>query len=91
MKKTGKALILVSFIVLVITNLYIFVSGMNLSQEISHFDQETKRLRRENLSLRKKAYDADSLQFAASVAARFDFARKAEPYFLENLGFALRK
>lgn len=91
MKKTGKALILASFIGLVIVNLYIFVSGMNLSQRISHFDQETKRLHRENLSLQKKAYDADSLQFAASVAAQFDFAKKAEPYFLENLGFALRK
>ena len=91
MKKIGKILLTVLFLVLVTANLLIFVSGMNLSQQISHFEQETKRLRRENISLQKKAYEADSLQFAASVAAQLNFAQKAEPYFLENLGFALRK
>jgi hypothetical protein len=91
MKKTGKILITILFFVLVVANLLIFVSGMNLSQKISYFEQETKRLRRENISLQKKAYEADSLQFAASVAAQLNFAQKAEPYFLENLGFALRK
>lgn len=91
MKKTGKILITILFLVMVVANLLIFVSGMNLSQQISYFEQETKRLRRENISLQKKAYEADSLQFAASVAAQLNFAQKAEPYFLENLGFALRK
>ena len=91
MKKIGKILLTFLFLVLVVANLLIFVSGMNLSQKISYFEQETKRLRRENISLQKKAYEADSLQFAASVAAQLNFAQKAEPYFLENLGFALRK
>lgn len=91
MKKIGKLIIGISFIALVAVNLYIFVSGMKLSEQIGFFEQETKRLYKENLSLEKKAYEADSLQFAASVAAQLDFAQKAEPYFLENLGFALRK
>lgn len=87
----GKLLIGVLFLVLIVANLYIFVSGMNLGQQISYLERETKRLHKENLSLQKKAYEADSLQFAASVAAQLDFAQKAEPYFLENLGFALKK
>lgn len=91
MKKMGKLLIGVLFLVLIVANSYIFVSGMNISQQISYLEKETKRLNKENLSLQKKAYEADSLQFAASVAAQLDFAQKAEPYFLENLGFALRK
>lgn len=91
MKKIAKLLIGVLFLVLIAANLYIFVSGMNISQQISYLDQETKRLHKENLSLQKKAYEADSLQFAASVAAQLDFDQKAEPFFLENLGFALRK
>ncbi len=91
MKKIIKSLVAVSFLALIIANLYIFVSGMSLGQQISYFEQETKRLNKENLTLQKKAYEADSLQFAASVAAQLNFAQKAEPYFLENLGFALRK
>lgn len=91
MKKIAKLLVGVLFLVLIAANLYIFVSGMNISQQISYLEAETKRLHKENLSLQKKAYEADSLQFAASIAAQLDFAQKAEPYFLENLGFALRK
>ncbi len=91
MKKMGKLLIGILFLVLIGANLYIFVSGMHLSQQISYLEKETNRLHKENLSLQKKAYEADSLQFAASVAAKLDFAQKEEPYFLENLGFALRK
>ncbi len=91
MKKIGKVLIGVLFLTLIAANLYIFVSGMTIGQKISYLEKETKRLHKENLSLQKKAYEADSLQFAASVAAQLDFAQKAEPYFLESLGFALRK
>ncbi len=91
MKKTLKLLIGLSFLGLIIANIFIFVSEMNLGQQVSYFEQETGRLHKQNLVLQQKAYAADSLQYAASVAAKLNFAQKAEPYFLENLGFALRK
>ncbi len=91
MKKPFRIVLGFLFLGLVVVNLYIFVSSMSLSQQVSYFEQETKKLQKDNLGLQKKAFEADSLQFAASVAAQLDFTKKAEPYFLENLGFALRK
>ena len=73
---------------LIATNAYIFVSSMKLGEKINHFETKTSQLHRENLELKKKLYETNSLQHAASVAAAMNFTQKAEPYYLENLGFA---
>ena len=91
MKKGLKFLIAIVFLSLIIVNLYIFVSGMQLSQKISYFENETRKLQKANIDLEKRVYEIGSLDYAATVAAQLDFTQKAEPYFLENLGFALRK
>jgi cell division protein FtsB len=89
MKKT-LGLVWLFFVLLLAANIYIFLSGMNLSEKINTYEKETKRLRQENIDLEAKAYEANSLQHAASRAAELDFSKKAEPYFLDNLRVALK-
>jgi hypothetical protein len=36
-------------------------------------------------------YKINSLQYTSSKAAELEFSKKADPYFLENLRFALKK
>ena len=88
MKKISGLFTIAVFLVLVGANVFIFLSGMRVSEQISFYETETKKLKQENIDLEKKAYAAESLQNAASVAAQLDFTKKAEPYFLENLRFA---
>lgn len=90
MKKT-LGLVWLFFVVLLVANIYIFLSGMNLSEKINTYEKETRRLHQENIDLEAKAYEANSLQYASSRAAELDFTKKAEPYFLDNLRVALKK
>lgn len=78
-------------VLLIAANIFTLISGMKLSQEVSYLEKKTKQLRSDNMELEKQLYKTSSLQFAGSVAATLDFTKKAEPYFLENLGFALRE
>ena len=90
MKKT-LGLVWLFFVFLLAANIYIFLSGMNLSEKINTYEKETRRLHQENIDLEAKAYEANSLQYAASRAAELDFTKKAEPYFLDTLRVALKK
>lgn len=91
MKKISKVFTMSLFLLLIGTNVFIFLSGMKVSEQINFYEIETKKLKQENIDLEKKAYEANSLQHAASVAAQLDFTKKAEPYFLENLRVALKE
>lgn len=79
------------FSVLIAANIFIFVSGMKLSQGINKFETETKRLKQENMELENKFYRTNSLEFASIFAKELDLTQKAEPYYLENLGFAKKE
>lgn len=91
MKKFLKYFTYLGFAVLISANIVIFVKSMSLSQQINVFEKGTKRLKQENIELEKEAYRINSLQYVSSVAAELGFKKKAEPYFLENLGFALKQ
>lgn len=85
-----KPLIILIFIGLAIANIGIFISSMQLSDKITFYDSETKRLKQENLDLEQKIYEINSLQKASSAAAELDFVKKAQPNYLQNLGIALQ-
>ena len=85
-----KPLIILMFVGLAIANIGIFISSMQLSDKITYYDKESKRLKQENLDLEQKIYEVNSLQKAASAAAELEFTKKAEPNYLENLGGALK-
>ena len=91
MKKIAKQGIWIVFIALLLANVYVFVSGVALSDEISKFDIETTKLHAENLELEKKLYSVESLNYAASIAAQMNFTNAAPPVYLDQQTFALNR
>ena len=88
MQSLTKYFIWFIFAILLTGNVFIFLNSIKLSDEINHFEKETKNLHQENLNIENKIYEVDSLQYAASMASELDFTQKAEPIYLENLKYA---
>lgn len=91
MRNVYKNIVLVVFLTLMIGNMYVFLSGVALGDEINHYEKEITRLHQENLDIEKKVYDAESLNYAASIAAQLDFSKHATPVYLDNLKYALNR
>ena len=91
MKALIKASLLLFFITAAIINAYVFVSGISLSERITNFEQETKKLHAQNIDLEKQVFEDNSLSHIASEAADLEFTKKIEPAHLDNLQYALRK
>lgn len=85
-----KPLIVMMFFGLALANVGIFVSSTRLSERITFYDNESKRLEQENRDLEQKIYEVNSLQKAASAAAELKFTKKAQPNYLQNLDVALQ-
>ena len=79
------------FALLCAMQVYLFLSGITLGDEINHFEKETKKLKSDNLDLEKKLYSVESLTHAASQAASLNFTQKATPIYLNNLGIAMNR
>lgn len=88
MKKLFQFGVWIALPVLVLANMFIFVSGIVLANQISNFEKETKKIHQENIVLSTKTSRLDSLEYAASVAASFDFVKRSSPIILENLKYA---
>ncbi|MFH1827466.1 MAG: hypothetical protein ABH812_03505 [bacterium] len=91
MKSIFKFFVSIIFITLIMLNLWVFTKGMFLSQEISKYEINTQKLKKENMELETKLYKINSLKNTSSIAASLDFSKKADPYFLDNLKVALKK
>lgn len=76
--------------ILVAGNIFIFVSGMKLANEINFYEREIKKLHRENTELTTKISQLNSLQFAASIAGQLNFVKKSQPIYLESLKYAYK-
>ncbi len=77
--------------ILVITNIGLFVSSIKLGQDINTFEREIRRLHQVNTELEKEVSYYDSYQFAASQAASLGFIKKSIPLYLENLRYAFKQ
>lgn len=77
--------------VLILANMLTFVSGIMLSNQISRFEQETKKVHEQNITLTTQMSRLDSLEYAASAAAALDFVKRSTPVVLENLKYALNR
>ena len=88
MKNLSKYFIWLIFLVFISINIYVFLHSLKLSDQVNQFENEINNLHQENLSLESKIFAVDSLQYAASIAAQFDFSQKAQPVYLENLKYA---
>jgi len=76
---------------LIFINMFIFVSGIVLGNQITHFELETKKIHEQNVELGKQTSHIDSLENAASVAASLDFVKRSTPIVLDNLRYALNR
>ena len=85
-----KLITFVFIFALISANAYIFVNGISLSNEVTHFETETKKLYTENMDLETKVYALDSLKFASSVATQLNFTRNEEPIYMNGLSYARR-
>ena len=79
------------FALLFIANVFVFVYGVNLGSQISHYESEIKKLRQENVMLEKKAFAASSLTNAAFMAAKLDFTKKSAPMYMDSIKVALNR
>lgn len=77
--------------ILVLCNMFIFISGIVLGNQISRFENETGKIHQENIVLTTQTSHLDSLEYAASVAASLDFIKRSSPIILENLKYALNR
>ncbi len=84
MKKLSGAAIWVLFFALMAGNIYVFITGVSLSEDIHRFETEIEQLRQENIELETKVFKAESIEYAASLAADLDYTEKTEPVFFDN-------
>ncbi len=77
-------------LVLVITNFFVFISGIVLSDEINNFESKTDSLRKVNLSLEKEVANLGSLKFANEQAKKLGFTNLSAPQSLDQLEYAYR-
>lgn len=76
--------------ILVLANLFTFISGIVLSDEINNFEQKTTNLRKINLNLEKEAANLSSLKFAREKAEELNFDNSSSPQSLDQLRYAYR-
>jgi len=91
MKKIYKILSLLIFFTLVGLNLYFYIRGFVLSNEMNVFEKKAQQLKIENRELAKKVSAFDSMQYASSMAAEMNFTAKILPIYFENLKYALNR
>ena len=91
MKFILKNFIWLFFIGLVIGNVYIFISGIQLGNEVNRYEGEINRLHQENTDLEKKVFEVESLRHTASMAAQLDFTEQSTPLILDNSKYALNR
>lgn len=84
-------LIWIVFVGLIIGNVYVFVSGIKISDEINRFEADITKIHQENIDLEKETYEVESLQYTASVAARLEFTEQPAPLILNNTNYALNR
>ncbi len=91
MNKVLKNIIWLVFIILIIGNIYIFVSGIKTSDEINRFDKETAGFHQENIDLERKINQVSSLDYTASIAGEMNFTEKPMPLVIGNQKYAFKK
>lgn len=75
---------------LIISNLFVMISGIVISNEINNFEQKTDKLHKINLTLEKEVANLSSLKFAQEQAKEFDFTNSSAPRYIDQLKYAYR-
>ncbi len=84
MKTLTNITLWVLFFGLMIGNIVVFISGVQLSEDIHSYELEIEKLDEDNALLETKVLQIESMEFAATIAAELDYTKKAEPVSFEN-------
>jgi cell division protein FtsB len=90
MKNLIKKIIWPVIFLLIFVNIYLFVSGISLSDQINIFEKKTENLKKENLSLEKEVAYLSSLNFAQEIAKQWQFTDTPVVLNLEKLKYAFK-
>jgi hypothetical protein len=88
MKTILKYTIPVILVMSLVGNIYIFLQGMALSDDINRYERNSAKLHQENLDLEENIYAIGSLYNAASLAAQLDFTKQSVPVYINDLKYA---
>jgi hypothetical protein len=91
MKFFFRNFIWIFFTGLILGNVYIFLSGIQLSNDVNRYEQEIKRLHSENTDLEKQVFEIESLRYTASMAATLNFTEQPAPIILDNSKYAFNR
>lgn len=84
MKAITNLTLWVLFFGLMIGNIVVFISGVQLSEDIHTYEQEIQEIEDENALLETRVLQIESMEFAATIAAELDYTKKADPVSFEN-------
>lgn len=86
--KVFKYLIWLSFLIMIVGNIFVFVSGIQISDEINRLEKQIVKLHEENIDLEKEINQATSFQHTASIAAELNFTSKLTPLLIVDQKYA---
>jgi hypothetical protein len=88
MKKLLKYSIFVFIAVTVFANIFIFLKGLALGDQIGDYEKKLSTLKQENIVLEQQVYQAQSYSYAASLADTMNYTKTSEPIYIDNLVIA---
>lgn len=92
MNRFIRSIIWVVFFGLIVGNVYLFIYGVKLTDEINFYESKVNELRADNIRLEKKVFKFDSVTYAASLAAELDYtANNTETIYLNQPGYAYNR
>lgn len=72
-------------------NVYLIITGVNLSKQINEYEVNESRFKEENTFLETEVSKVSSLQYAASMSAALAIDQSISPIYLNNAPFALNR
>ena len=88
MKKIIQTTVWSAIFLAVFANIFLFLSGLNMGNQIGTFEKSIADLKQENIELEQKVYQAQSYTSAASIAAALSYTKQTEPIYIDNLLYA---
>ncbi|PIZ64496.1 hypothetical protein CO051_04865 [Candidatus Roizmanbacteria bacterium CG_4_9_14_0_2_um_filter_39_13] len=90
MKFSVSTIIVGVIIVLIGVNVFIFIRGLQLGNEISFYETELATFKEQNSELEHKIYKLESHVWTASLAAELEYGKYNDPMYIEQPRFALK-
>jgi len=90
MRKIIAVSIWLTFIFLVVTNVFLFYSSIKLSDGINQYEIKIQELHQKNINLEKEISYFSSLKFAQEKAKELNFTVSSNPVNFDKLEYAFK-